>query len=76
MADDEKERQSAETKKPAPVGKPAAVPDQTPTLYSGERPLMEKAHWTLGVVYYGSHIAASALAKVQEHLFPLVQPYL
>ncbi|GHH68048.1 hypothetical protein FHS35_009245 [Streptomyces umbrinus] len=73
MADDEKkDKESAETEKLAPVKKSASAPH----LLHGQRPWAEKAHWTLGIVYYGSHLATSAWLTAQEQVFPLVQQYM
>ncbi|MFJ9106222.1 hypothetical protein ACIRJM_48285 [Streptomyces sp. NPDC102405] len=77
MADDEKEAsESAETQDPPPPEKPAGLPDGTPNPHSRPRPWTETTYRVLGIMYYGSHLAALAWMTAQERLFPLVQRYM
>jgi len=77
MADDEmEESESAETQEPTSSEKPAEVPDGAPNRHSRPRPWTEKTYRVLGIMYYGSNLAALAWLTAQEHLFPLVQRYM
>jgi len=76
MADpEEKSNESAEAQIPEPVKEPTKAPDKTTDLTHGTTSWREEAYMTLGIVYYGGHIAHWVWLQVHEQLFPLVQPY-
>ncbi|MFF1680759.1 hypothetical protein ACFVYG_32565 [Streptomyces sp. NPDC058256] len=76
MADrDEESYESAGASIPEPVKEPAKVPDETTDLTRGKTSRREEAYLTLGIIYYGGHVAHWVWLQVQEQLFPLVQPY-
>ncbi|MEV7144654.1 hypothetical protein [Streptomyces tauricus] len=70
--DEKKDKESAETGEPTPAEKSSS----TPHPLHGQRPRTERTYWTLGIVYYGSHLATSAWLTAQEQVFPLVQQYM
>ncbi|MFE7037223.1 hypothetical protein ACFU9Y_43740 [Streptomyces sp. NPDC057621] len=75
MADREEEfNESAEDQVPDPVAEPDKVPDE-PVFDHDKMSWREEAYMTLGIVYYGGHIAHWVWLQVQEQMFPLVQPY-
>ncbi|MFG3007399.1 hypothetical protein [Streptomyces calvus] len=77
MADlDEESNEAAETQVPDPVKEPDVEPDQMAAHTHGKTSWREEAYMTLGIVYYGGHIALWAWLQVQEQLFPLVHPYM
>jgi hypothetical protein len=77
MADREEEsNESAEAQVPGPVEKPDMAPDETADFTHGKTSWREEAYMTLGIVYYGGHIAHWMWLQAQDQLFPLVQPYM
>lgn len=75
MADrDEEYNESAEDQAPDPVETPDKKPVET-GLGHGRTPWLEEAYMTLGIVYYGGHIAHWVWLQALEQLIPLVQPY-
>ncbi|WP_225638585.1 hypothetical protein [Streptomyces solaniscabiei] len=77
MADrDEEPTESAENQAPEPVEKPDVEPDEMADHTHGKTPWREDAYMTLGIAYYGGHIAHWAWLQVQDQLFPLAQPYM
>ncbi|MDX3549298.1 hypothetical protein PV729_44065 [Streptomyces europaeiscabiei] len=76
MADRSEEYdESAEAQVPDPVEEPDKEPDKTTDLTHDKTSWREKAYMTLGIFYYGGHIAHWMWLQAQEQLFPLVQPY-
>ncbi|PAK27707.1 hypothetical protein CJD44_02790 [Streptomyces sp. alain-838] len=76
MADlDDEFDESAESQVPEPVEAPDVEPDEMADRTHGKFPWREEAYMTLGIVYYGGHVAHWAWLQVQDQLFPLVQPF-